>query len=516
MKLRPGGVPWFLRHEILLFLYGNGFMNKAGERVRFPKSSIVVWTVVWLALHAFAFFVVYKLGDTNMPPKVMIAMTLALLFVFTLMLSSSLKGSVDALFERGDMDLLLSSPVSSLSIFTARLLGITLGVAFLFLFFLTPFAHAGLVLGHFRLLSIYPAVLGTSAVAASLSMLLTLGLVRTLGARRTRVVAQVLGALAGAAIFLASQAQSLMGEARMQALSQWLSEQMAPGALLGPASLAWYPTRALLGDAGPLLSVSVLAAASFFLTLRLTHRFFVRGLQEAASTSRNAARPAKPVQHNFRGKLFEVTVAKEWRLILRDPQLISQILLQLLYLVPMFAVVFTKPDFAVLPVLSAGLTMLLATLGSSLAWLTVLAEDAPDLLRSSPANQRTIRLAKLAAAAMPPLILAALPLLWLLATNPVSGALISFPVVASVVTAVLITQWRRRPAPRSNFTRRGMGDWASNILDLVNTVAWAAFAFMLLRIGAAGGDLDDALWGLAALGAALAVLLFAWFTRRAE
>jgi hypothetical protein len=47
----------------------------------------------------------------------------------TFMLSSALKSSVLALFERGDLDLLLSSPLPSRSIFTVRLLGVAAGAA---------------------------------------------------------------------------------------------------------------------------------------------------------------------------------------------------------------------------------------------------------------------------------------------------------------------------------------------------------------------------------------------------
>jgi ABC-2 type transport system permease protein len=504
-------VPWFLRHELLLFWRSSGLTTgKRNGRLFFLK--IALWSTVWLALHALAFVVVRKLGDGNLMPQLVLPITGLMLILFTLMLSSGLKASVEALFERGDMDLLLSSPVPSLSIFTARLLGITLGLAAFYLLLFAPFAHAGLLLGKFRWLSVYPVVLGNAAIAASLSMLLTLALVRMLGARRTRVVAQVLGALAGASIFLASQAYSHLGNGSQEATTHWLRTQMTSGAL-DPESPVWWPARALLGDTVPLLGLSMFAAISFFLTLRFTHSFFVKGLQAAASSARSAARPAKPVQYRFRSNLFEVTVVKEWRLILRDPHLISQILLQLLYLVPMFGLVFTGPDTA-LPGLGAGLTMVSATLGASLAWLTVLAEDAPDLLRASPANFRTIKLAKLAAAVMPPLMIAALPLLWLLATNPHGGLLASFPLVSAVVSAVLIVQWRRRPAARSDFTRRGIGDWTSNLLDMLNGIAWGAFAFLLIRLGSGAGDIAEALYALLALTGALAALSIAWFTRR--
>jgi ABC-2 type transport system permease protein len=118
--------------------------------------------------------------------------TLALVAVATFMLSSALKASVMALFERGDLDLLLSSPLSSRSIFTVRLLGVVMSGAALYLFLFGPLVHVGVALGQFGWIGVYVTIATTATLMACLGMLLTLALVRVLGARRTRVLAQVL------------------------------------------------------------------------------------------------------------------------------------------------------------------------------------------------------------------------------------------------------------------------------------------------------------------------------------
>ena len=81
-----------------------------------------------------------------MDPRLAIFTTLALAAIATLMLSSALKASVMALFERGDLDLLLSSPLSSRSIFTVRLLGVIMSGAALYLFLFGPLVHVGVAL----------------------------------------------------------------------------------------------------------------------------------------------------------------------------------------------------------------------------------------------------------------------------------------------------------------------------------------------------------------------------------
>ena len=158
---------------------------------------MALWIAVFAIVHAFAFLTLGKRDGVVKSPQLVAGLTGLFAVVASLMLSSGLKSSVEVLFTRGDLDLLLSSPLSSRGIFTVRLAGIVIGVASVFLFFLTPFANAGLVLGQYRWLGIYPLILGTATVAASLSMLFTLGLVRLLGVRRTRVVAQIVGALGG-------------------------------------------------------------------------------------------------------------------------------------------------------------------------------------------------------------------------------------------------------------------------------------------------------------------------------
>ncbi|MGH8853750.1 MAG: hypothetical protein ACREWI_05660 [Telluria sp.] len=202
MTGRPGSVPWLFWHELKLMWYSAG-TSKPGKAQRRPgMAGLATVGLVWLALHVLAYFVVMRTGGIDTAdPRVLVAVTALLFGCMTFMLSSALRSSVLVLFERGDLDLLLSSPLPSRSIFTVRLGTVAMGTAVLYLFLLAPFAHAGALLGHVRWLAVYPVILGSATVIACAAMLMTLGLVRVLGARRTRIVAQVLGALAGASLF---------------------------------------------------------------------------------------------------------------------------------------------------------------------------------------------------------------------------------------------------------------------------------------------------------------------------
>jgi len=513
VNLRPGSTSWLLRHELRLFWYTTVAAGKAGAPRRPNWRVLGGGLLAWAGLHVGVFFLLRELGPGAgaLPHQFVVAASAMLLTTFLFMLSSALKASVETLFERGDMDLLLSSPLPSRSIFGVKLAGMALGVAGLYLFFLAPFAHVGLLLGQLRWVAIYPVLCAMALLAASIAMLLTLMLVRLLGARRTRVVAQVLGALAGAFLFLLSQAGTLVSQEDGPAPSA-IARVMAAAQSLDPQSLLLLPARAALGEAGPVAAIAALGLLAAVLTVRLTHQFFVHGLQQAASSER-APKRTGPVRYRFERSLVALIIVKEWRLVRRDPHLISQVLLQLLYLLPLCLLVFRKDELQ-LPAIAGGLTMLCGSLSASLSWIILLAEDAPDLLQTAPAQSRTVRMAKLAAAVTPVFTLVVLPLLWLTVRSPLAGAVTAATVCGAVLSAALVNLWTGRPTPRGEFKNRGKRSIATVLLELCSLLAWAGLALLLPRaLGTA--PVGIALAGMLGATAAIAVgtVPLAWLLR---
>lgn len=476
---RPGSAWWLMRHELRMHMI-NLFVPATSLTRKPSAKTIGVWAGLLIGMHALAFFLLREVHGLNgaPPPFVLIAISALLVLLFTFMLSSAIKGSVEALYERGDLDLLLSSPIASRSILAVRLAAIVASTALLFLFFVAPFANAGLVLGHFGLLTLYPVVISMAAIAASLSMLLTLALVRVLGVRRTRVAAQMIGAIIGALIFIISQlANTPLREPIIKALMQ-LAPLLEPGRLLAPDSLFWQPAHAVLGSPLPALALAAIGAAAFALVLHLTHRFFVDGTQQIAGAGRAPGPPAAPQRHRFGRSLTHTVLVKEWRMILRDPQLISQVLLQLLYLLPLCGVLLTN-NHAPLASIGAGLSFVCSSLTGSLAWIIIAAEDAPDLLQAAPCGKRALMRAKLLAVIGPTLALVALPLLWTAVRAPLAALLMAVPVVLATGAAALIAMWCARPGSRGDFKTRAKGNGVSTALDLLSTMSWAGSAYLL-------------------------------------
>ncbi|WP_273028951.1 putative ABC transporter permease subunit [Massilia timonae] len=507
MRAAPGSVGWLLRHELRL-----AWFNASGAGKRRPGNAAIGLALLgWAALHLLGWVTVQRLaGVADDDPRILFVISALLAGGAALMLSSAIKSSVLVLFERSDLDLLLSSPLPSHSIFSVRLAGVAASTAAVYLFFLAPFAHAGLLQGQWRWLGVYPGVISVAVLCSCAAMLLTLGLVRVLGARRTRVVAQVIGALAGALFVIASQLHSLSSRESQGRVREMLDGLLRQDGMSDHPLLL--PARAMLGEPLPMLLLAALAAVVFVLTARRTHRFFAHGLQLAASAARAGTAPTAPLRPRFGRSLFSTVVVKEWRLVVRDPHLLSQVLLQLLFLLPLFFLIFQRSDVQV-QALGAGLALLCGSLTGALAWIALSAEDAPDLLLVSPASLATVRRAKLAAAIMPVLALVAVPLLWLTVRMPATGLLVCFVVGGAVLGAGLIVFWCGRPGVRSNFKGRGKGGVVMNMLEMFNSLAWGALGWFLA--GTTRSPLSDtsalAVTGSGAL--AVVVLGAAWVLR---
>lgn len=516
MSLRPGSALWLLRHELRLFYFRLGASGSKGAARRGPRrTTVLIAIAAAIAMHLFAWKLLSSTASAMQarPAALLMIVSVVFVLIFSLMLSHAIKGSIELLFGRGDLDLLLSSPLSSRSIFIVRLGALVIGTAALYLFLLAPFAHVGALLGQFRWLAIYPVVLAAAAIAASFAMLLSLALVRLIGVRRTRVLAQVLGALIGGFFFLASQVYGNAGVKLQARVGNWITSHADADGVLAAASPLWLPARATLGAPLPLLALAALGLAAYWLTAHTTHGFFVRGLQQVVSQPRVRKLASGPVRHRFGSSLWQTVLAKEWRLILRDPQLISQVGLQLLYLLPLCFVLVFKTE-SVVPGLGASLVFLAMSLTTSLAWLIIAAEEAPDLLRSSPASRTTVARAKLAAAILPSLLLLLAPLAWVAWRAPAAALLLALCASAGTLSAALVVRWSAVPAARGDFQRRARGNFLGMFFEFGAGIAWSGLGWAALAGAHPVPDLPSPLPMALVFGAiVLFVMGLAWMRR---
>ena len=158
----------------------------------------------------------------------------------------------------------------------------------------------------------------------------------------------------------------------------------------------------------------------------------------------------------FRTDRLAAIRRKEWRIVLRDPWIVSQIMLQLLYITPLFAVLWQSGDGRGSPVLALASTIVVVSyqLAASLTWLGVSGEDAPELMQCAPVQPDTVRSGKIQAVAGLTAVVTGPLLLWLVWLSP--GAALRTLALGcfASLAAIALNLWHARPARRGAFAAR--------------------------------------------------------------
>lgn len=465
MRLRQGSWPWLLHHEMRLAW--RGFFSDRGDLM------LLLFLLLWLILHVPAFLFMRNVSPDLLQGFGIVIGGLLFWFVFTLMLSSAVILSVNALYDRGDLDLLISSPVPTSTVFIVRGLGVAVSAVILFAAFALPFAHMGILQGRWGFIAVYPVLAGVALGAAALGLALTLVLARSFGARRARVIGQVMSALIGASIFLIAQSPNLVSQ---EIRAEWMPRVIAAlsSGWLSPDSPLWWPIRGLFGDPLAVLATFVTGAGLFAFVVGLTSKAFVTGTQE--STTKPARRPDARGEIRFRPGLVSNIMHKELLLIVRDPNLIAKTLLQAFYLVPLVFVMARNSD--IMLVLAPAIILLLSGMAGNLAWITVSGEEASDLVGSAPVRREWVRWLK-AAAALKPLTFVAAPFVLLYLIRAPRLAFVFVVFLALGLAASAVTQvFGGKPSPHRDLKRRQKENVALNFAEVISAIAIAATCYL--------------------------------------
>ncbi len=486
---RTGSTAWLLVHEFRLVWRGLRQIGRARRRgwtlaAVFVSVALLAGVPLGLVLR----------GSVVTPDPVTVVIADAVLASFlTLMVSASLAGAVEAFYQRGDLDLLLASPIAPRRVLIVRAVVICLNVFAGSAVLITPLFLPVALIGHPAWLATYVVLFGMALVATALGLTLSMTLLRVIGPRRTRAAAQMLAAVIGAALFLASQARYLFSDQQVGLAAALIERASRPGGVLPPAAV--WPLRALLGAPGLIAVLVVVGGAAFAAACAWVGRDFDQAAAAAAGAGRAPAKTTGRVR--FTANFFDAVINKELRLLSRDVPLISDVVLKLLYLAPLVFIALrgaASHSTWALPSVVAGMTFMTGQVSGSLAWITLSAEDAPDLIAASPIAAPRLRRAKLAAALLPLTVVLARALGLLLALSPVAGLAATGGCAAAALAGGLINDWRQSPSKREEFRRRRAGSF---LLGLSEAVVGALLA------GAAG----QAAWPtpLAVLPAVLAL-----------
>ena len=230
----------------------------------------------------------------------------------------------------------------------------------------------------------------------------------------------------------------------------------------------------MLGDTEALL---LLLSASLLLLGVVMAIFSPRFADTAVSAAAQGA-PRRWIRgaNAFRGGSRQQAMRrKEFVLLRRDPWLISQTLMQLLYLVPPAVLLWRSfsDRSAAIVLVTPVIVMAAGQLAGGLAWLTISGEDAADLVATAPLSRSRVIRAKIEVVLIAIGVIFAPLVMALVLAAPLQAAVTACGIMIGAACATAIQLWFRVQAKRSQFRRR----------QTSSRLATFAEAFLLDRMG---------------------------------
>ena len=477
----PTALTWFARHEIRLAWREWMAMMTAGRRFR--ARSTAIWLIVFAAImHLPAWAVIGRFADLQEPldKPTLIVITACVFLAWALMLSQAIESVTRVFYARADLDLIMSSPVVLANVFSIRIAAIALTVIMMALLLSTPFVNVLALGGGLRWFAAYGVVIAIGLSAAAVAIAVTVALFRLIGPSRTRLVAQIVAAVIGAGFVIALQIAAILSTGTLSRFTVLTSDAAAAFAP-DLDSLLWWPARAMLGNSEALLCLLAAGLVMLGLTMAVYSPRFADVVIRVSATATPAHRigDTRPFRAGSRQQALRW---KEFMLLRRDPWLVSQTLMQLLYLVPPALMLWRSfaDNSAALLLITPIIVMAAGQLAGGLAWLTISGEDAADLVATAPLPASCVTRAKIEVvliaigAIFAPLIMA------LLFASPLQAAVTALGVGVAAASATAIQLWFRVQARRSQFRRRQTSSRFATFAEAFSSIGWAATAALAL------------------------------------
>jgi ABC-2 type transport system permease protein len=312
-------------------------------------------------------------------------------------------------------------------------------------------------------------------VATAAALALTIALFRLVGAKRTRLIAQVVAAVIGGAFVIGLQIAAIFSSGSISRFAALQSDWMLAHAP-DTSSAFWWPAHAMLGDRRALAAVVVFGFGLLGLAIALFSRRFGDHALAAAGVSNTVVRQRRWSLAFRRRSAARVLRQKEWTLLVRDPWLISQTLMQILYLLPPAVLLWVtfRSGSGSYVVLIPVVVMAAGQLAGGLAWLSISGEDAPDMVASAPITASRILRAKIEAV-MGMIALVFAPIVAVLAFDSLFAAVVAaLGILTAAGAATLIQICFRTQAKRSQFRRRQTSSRIATFAEAFSSIAWAA------------------------------------------
>ncbi len=467
--------PRFVLHDLRLSARGLASLLGGASPVRL--ASLVA--LLLIALHATAWPVAGWLAGVEDGPRgaERIGMVLAsgCVLVVPWIVAQSMTALTRTLFGPSDLELILSSPVNPRALLAARAFSIAIDAVASVGLLLAPLANVAALRGHPHWLALYPALIAAGLMGSGFGVFLAMGLHLAVGPRRARLLSQIAATTVGASFVLGAQAVAMLPD-RIRAAVLGAFAPPADGAD-GLRRVLWTPVRAAAGDPAAILGWAAVGAAAFVLACLLFGQRFAEAATASAGAPASAGWSMNRIAR-FGAGVGAVLRAKERRVVWRDPWLMSQLLLQAAYTMPVAVILWRSggPTGTIGVAFTPALVVIAAQLAGALSWIALSAEDAPDFLKSAPVSRGAIERGKIAAIGQPIALILALPLAALAVASPWAGLCALLFGAGAIGSSALVNLWRQAPSRRGLVLRRHSQSRLVGLMEHAVSILWAVAA----------------------------------------
>lgn len=475
---RPATLAWFAAHELRL-VWRDWISFRTGGRRRREPLVVAVAILIVALIHLLARSIVAPLAADGVAPDaaVLVTITAGAVMSWALMLSQAIESVTRAFYARADLDLILSSPAPAPRLFAVRMVAVALASTVLTTALVAPFLNVLIVYDGIGWIAGYGVLCAMGALSTAIAVLVSGLLFRSFGPRRTRLISQLVSAVIAAGFVIGVQVVAILSTGSLSRLSLFRTQGFV-AAMPGPDSVVWWPARAAMGEPLCLAVVLGLSLAVFALVVRAFAASFAANVAATAGAA-DARRRGRVRVNAFRPAAGKGALRRKDRLLVRrDPWLLSQTLMQILYLLPPILIIWlsfgeqTGSLLMVVPIL----VMAAGQLAGGLAWLVISGEDAPDLVASAPVSTRTILAAKTETVLGGVAVLIAPPAAALAFVDPVLALCAVFGAAAAALSGMMIQFWFRDLTPPRSLRRRQIPSRLATLAEAVSALLWGGTA----------------------------------------
>ena len=244
---QPATLTWLAGHELRLGWRDWASLMTAGGRTR-ARNAVIALAIFAAFMHVFAYWIVagYAGAGIATDTATLVVITGTLVLSWSLLLSQAMELVTRAFYAKSDLDLILTSPASARKVFAVRMGRIAGASVLVAVLIAAPFIDVLAFLGGAHWLAAYGVVAALGAVATAVALALTIALFRLIGAKRTRLIAQIVAAVIGAAFVIGLQIAAIFSAGNLSRFAALQSDWMLARAP-DTASAFWFPARAVLG-----------------------------------------------------------------------------------------------------------------------------------------------------------------------------------------------------------------------------------------------------------------------------